>query len=131
MKLTDEQRVAVYHDDHASVVACPGSGKTRSIIARLLRSVDTVRDSTRRVACITYTNVAVFEIENRIRMCGSAGDDEYCDVSTIHAFCQNNILRYFHWKLDEYRDGFTVLPSDSERYLEIVNEIGEKYGLDS
>ena len=109
MKLTDEQRIAVYHDDHALVVACPGSGKTRSIIARLLRSIDAVRGSTRRVTCITYTNAAVHEIENRVRIYGSAGDDEYCDVSTIHAFCQNNILRHFHWKLDEFHDGFTVL----------------------
>ena len=131
MKLTDEQVAAVHHDSHAAVVACPGSGKTRSIIARLLRSVDAIRDSTRRVACITYTKAAVFEIENRIRLSGSAGDDEYCDVSTIHAFCQNNILRYFHWKLEEYSDGFTVLPSDSEQYREIVNEIGETYRLDS
>ena len=131
MKLTAEQRNAVYHDGHAVVVACPGSGKTRAIIARLLRSVDMIRDSPRRVACITYTNTAVHEIENRIRTYGAAGDDEYCDVSTIHSFCQNNILRHYHWKLPQFSEGVTVLPSDSDEYRALVDEIGDEYGLNS
>lgn len=130
MKLTDEQRSAIHHDGNAVVVACPGSGKTRAIIARLLRSVDAVRDTPRRVACITYTNTAVHEIENRIRTYGGAGDDEYCDVSTIHSFCQHNILRHFHWKFDRFKDGVKVLPSDCDEFQAIVEDIGDKYELD-
>lgn len=130
MKLTVEQRSAVHHDGNAVVVACPGSGKTRAVIARLLRSVDAIRETPRRVACITYTNTAVYEIENRIRTYGGAGDDEYCDVSTIHSFCQNNILRHYHWKLEQFPDGVTVLPSDCDEYRAIVDEIGDSYGLD-
>jgi len=131
MKLTDEQKDAINHVGSAMLVACPGSGKTRAIIAKLLRCVDGVRDTPRRVACITYTNVAVHEIENRIRVYGTTGDEDYCDVSTIHSFCQNNILRYFHWKLDEYKDGYTVLPSDADRYLELAADITEEWGLDN
>ena len=129
MKLTPEQRDAVHHDGNAVVVACPGSGKTRAIIDRLLRCIDAIRDTTRRVACITYTKTAVYEIENRIRTYGGAGDEEYCDVSTIHSFCQYNILRHFHWKLHQFADGVTVLPSDCDEYREIIDEIGDDYGL--
>lgn len=130
MKLTREQRDAVRHDEHAVVEACPGSGKTRAIVAKLLRCVEAVRGSPRRVACITYTNAAVYEIEHRMRILGAAGDEAYFDVSTIHSFCQNSILRHYYWRLEEYSNGYTVLPSDSEEYVGFVKEIGDKYDLD-
>ena len=130
MKLTSEQRIAVYYDGNAVIVACPGSGKTRAIVARLLRSVELIRTTPRKVACITYTNTAVHEIENRVQTYGGAGDDEYCDVSTIHAFCQNNILRHYFWKLGRFPDGISVLPSDCDQYRTIVDEIGDRYDLD-
>lgn len=131
MKLTHDQRKAVGSDGHTVVVACPGSGKTRTLIAKLLRCVDEVRGTPRRVGCITYTNTAVYEIENRLRVYGATGDEEYCDVSTIHAFCQNNVLRHFGWKLDGLKTGYTILPPDSDRYLKLVDEIGDKYRLSS
>ena len=112
------------------MVACPGSGKTRAIIARLLRSVDELRETPRRVACITYTNAAVYEIENRIRTYGRTGDDDYCDVSTIHAFCQYNVLRHYNWMLENFPDGLTVLPSDCDEFRAIVEELGNDYELD-
>ncbi len=131
MKLTLEQKTAINYSGHVILVACPGSGKTRAIIAKLLRCVDAVRDTPRRVACITYTNAAVYEIEHRVRMFGSTGDEELCDVSTIHAFCLNNILRHYYWKSEDYKDGFLVCPSDSEEYLQVVEYISDKYNIDS
>ncbi len=129
MKLTPEQRASLEHQGNVVLEACPGSGKTRTIIAKLIRSIAQIRDTSRRIACITYTNAAVYEIENRIKEYGSIGDDEYCDVSTIHAFCLNNILRYHHWRLDTYKEGFTVLPSDSEEYKDLVLEIAKNHEI--
>jgi DNA helicase-2/ATP-dependent DNA helicase PcrA len=131
MKLTESQREAVRHNGNTVVVACPGSGKTRTLIAKLLRCLDEVRDTPRRIACITYTNAAVYEIESRLREYGRTGDEDYCDISTIHAFCLNNILRFFHWRLPDYRDGFVVLPPDSESYREIVDSVRNEYGLNA
>ncbi len=130
MKLTSQQRDAIKNPGHTLLVACPGSGKTRAITAKLLRCVDAVRDTPRRIACITYTNTAVHEIEKRLRIFGSIGDEDHCEVSTIHAFCLNNIIRHFYWKLDEYADGFCVLPSDSEEFLQLVDKIAVKYEID-
>jgi DNA helicase-2/ATP-dependent DNA helicase PcrA len=129
MKLTSEQSNAIKHQGHALVEACPGSGKTRAIIAKLLRCVDDVRDTTRRVACITYTNAAVHEIEDRIRLYGATGDEDYCEVATIHGFCQNNILRHFHWRLPEYANGYTIVPSDSDEFGNYVDQIADKFDL--
>ena len=129
MKLTDEQHAAIGHPSHALVNACPGSGKTRAIIAKLLRCVDNVRETPRRVACITYTNSAVHKIENRVRLYGATGDNEYCEVATIHSFCQANVLRYFYWRLPEYPNGYSILPSDSQEFAQYVQHIGDKYAL--
>lgn len=129
MKLTAEQSDAIGHATHALVEACPGSGKTRAIISKLLKCVDDVRDTPRRVACITYTNAAVHEIEDRVRIYGATGDEDYCDVATIHAFCQNSVLRHFYWRLPEYKDGYTILPSDSDEFAKCVDQIAEKFNL--
>jgi DNA helicase II / ATP-dependent DNA helicase PcrA len=122
MRLTDQQRAAVKNEGNTLLVACPGSGKTRAIVAKLLRCADEVRDTPRRVACITYTNAAVDEIDERLRAYGGSGDEDYCEVSTIHTFCLSNVLRSFHWKLNAYKSGFAILPSDSELFTALAEE---------
>lgn len=129
MRLTLQQRAAIDHNGHAVITACPGSGKTRTIIARVLQCIDKLMGTPRKVACITYTNTAVHEIENRIRQHGSNADEGCYEVSTIHAFCQNNILGSYHWMTEAYREGYTVLPPDHDTYSQIVGEIGNRYGL--
>jgi len=130
MRLTVAQRAAVNHDENTLVLACPGSGKTRVLVAKLLRCLDEVKGSARRLACITYTNTAVFEIEQRLRAYGGNGDEDLCEVSTIHSFCLNNVLRHFYWWLPDYPNGFTVLPPDSERYTEIADAVIANHNLD-
>lgn len=129
MKLTDAQRGAVKFEGNTLLVACPGSGKTRAILAKLLTCADQVRGSPRRVACITYTNAAVHEIEQRLRVYGGLGDEDLCEVSTIHAFCINNVLRHFYWRVPEYKNGFSVLAPDSDRFKELVEQTCERHGI--
>jgi len=129
MKLTDTQRKAVKFDGNVLVEACPGSGKTRTLVAKMLHCLEDVRGSTRRLACITYTNAAVYEIEHRLHSYGAIGDDDYCEVSTIHSFCLNNILRHFYWRLPAYKEGFSVLPSDSDLYKEIALSVCKRHSL--
>lgn len=129
MNLTDEQRAAVVNPGHSFIAACPGSGKTRTIIAKLLRCVDELRGTPRRVACITYTNAAVDEIEKRLRELGSSDDVDYCLVATIHSFCLETVLRPFAWRLPEYKNGFEVLSSDSDEYRAHAEAICDQYRL--
>ena len=123
MLLTAEQRAAVCCDEDTLLEACPGSGKTRAIVAKVMRCLDTVRGGPRKIAVITYTNAAVYEIESRLRIYGCSEDLDLCDVSTIHSFCLNNILRPFAWRCPEYANGFTLLPTDSDDYQVIIGEV--------
>ena len=67
MKLTAEQKLAADCLDNVLLRACPGSGKTRVITSKLMSSIDDVRGTPRKIACITYTNSAVHEIEDRVQ----------------------------------------------------------------
>lgn len=130
MKLTDEQKAAVACQGSALVSACPGSGKTRTLIAKLLRCIDAVKETPRKVACITYTNTAVHEIEYRVRSSGVSDNENTYDISTIHVFCLNHVLRPFAWKLQGFDQDFKVLSPDSERYREIMADLAARYGID-
>jgi DNA helicase-2/ATP-dependent DNA helicase PcrA len=129
MILTSEQRKAVKHNGHTLLTACPGSGKTHTLAAKLIDCIDEVRGTPRRIACITYTNPAVYEIEDRLKSYGSTGDEDSCDISTIHSFCLVNILQNFYWHIPEYSKGFKVLPPDSERYRELVESVCGEYNI--
>lgn len=130
MHLTTEQRTAVQSDSNALLEACPGSGKTRAIVAKVLRCISDVRNTPRKIAVITYTNAAVYEIESRLRVYGTTADLDTYEVSTIHAFCLNNILRAFYWRCPEYARGFHLLPSETDDYRAIVQDISTRFGLD-
>lgn len=93
-ELHPRQRAAVLHDGHVVVRAGPGSGKTRTLVARLAYVLDTQLSPFRGVACITYTNAAATEVRRRL-----AGlhvrTDQRLACSTVHSFCLNEILRAF------------------------------------
>jgi DNA helicase-2/ATP-dependent DNA helicase PcrA len=128
MKLTDEQQEAVRYDDDVMLMACPGSGKTRVIVSKLARILDEIRGTPRSVACITYTNTGVYEIEGRLRHHVQTEDDSSYDVCTIHSFCLNHIFRPFCHLLKSYKKGFRVITPESEDFEKIVQSVCEGYG---
>jgi DNA helicase-2/ATP-dependent DNA helicase PcrA len=67
--LTLEQKSFANHDSEAFVQACPGSGKTRSIVARLANIAEKLPPR-RAVAALSFTNSAV---EKFSRSCHEAG----------------------------------------------------------
>ncbi len=128
--LTEDQQEAVNHPDSLALISCPGSGKTRTIIAKLLRCIDDVRDTPRRIACITFTVAGVEEIERRLREYSTYEDSMHCEVSTIHAFCLTNILRPHAHFLPHLKGDWEIVTTDDDWYQGIVKELSEKYDLD-
>ncbi|MEC4339223.1 ATP-dependent helicase [Stenotrophomonas pavanii] len=95
--LTEEQEAFAAHVGGAFVHACPGAGKTRTIIARLARIAATLPHR-RGVAVLSFTNTAVDEFRGR---CQAAGLDP--------------LLKHpsFMGTLDAFVRHFVVLPSCS------------------
>jgi DNA helicase-2/ATP-dependent DNA helicase PcrA len=62
-----------------------GSGKTYSLVSVIRQAI--LENSTAKVACMTYTNAAVKEIEERV-------NHKNLNVSTIHDFLWDNIKHF-------------------------------------
>lgn len=85
-------------DSHFRVFAGPGAGKTHWLINHIINVAkkSKVMSSTRKIACITYTNVAANQIKEKL------GDYvDRVDVSTIHSFLYRNVVKpYLHVIVD-------------------------------
>lgn len=89
--LNDEQKYAAFEMRLNSVVsASPGSGKTKTLIARAEQKLDNLPTKS-SIALITYTNTAADEIASRLTTHNTIF------IGTIHKFCLEFILRPFSW----------------------------------
>ncbi|WP_252759597.1 ATP-dependent helicase [Ciceribacter sichuanensis] len=128
MSLTAQQKAAVAHDGNLLLQACPGSGKTRTIVQRLIKDIEGIRETPFAVACITYTNAAVQELEHRISSDLQPGDERHYVISTIHAFCLNEILRPFAFRIPGFNGSMKVLTRDRAEFQEIAEYAADAVG---
>ena len=130
MKLTSEQKNAVLADGCIAITACPGSGKTRVICAKILSCIDDIINSNRQLCCITYTRAAVDEVNSRIySYLGREDYKEHLEIGTIHSFCLNNILRTNYFRHPDLASGFSIMSPDDEEYNELVDGLLSKHGI--
>lgn len=66
---TDEQTLVISHEGSAFVTACPGAGKTRTMVERARHLLNDQKDR-RGVAFLSFTSAAVDELEGRLRAFG-------------------------------------------------------------
>jgi len=99
---------------HFKVYAGPGAGKTHWLainIANIIKKSPCL-SSTSRIACISYTNVAVEEMKKRL---GKNIDN--VDIMTIHSFLYNNIVKQY---------AFLLKDADRSQLIDIKNMDGHK-----
>jgi hypothetical protein len=132
LNLNPEQQAAVDSDALTSVVvAGPGSGKSRTIIARIARLVNNPPGANHvgpftaaaRLVVITYTNAAAHVIAERLAALGIVVGY----VGTLHGYCMRLIQA--HGGLIGYRAGsVSIVPEDvrEELLLEAKKKLGSK-----
>lgn len=78
-------------EHHFKVTAGPGAGKTHWLINHIKNVLENSErlEKTRKIACITYTNVAIDTILNRL---GSQSINQV-EVSTIHSFLYTHVVK--------------------------------------
>ena len=93
-----------------------GSGKTYSLVQVIRQVID--ENPTAKVACMTYTNAAVKEIEERV-------NHSNLNVSTIHDFLWDNIKHF----QKELKAAIIALANDENAKLSIDEDgpIPENY----
>ncbi|PKO95723.1 MAG: hypothetical protein CVU12_08660 [Bacteroidetes bacterium HGW-Bacteroidetes-7] len=96
--LNEKQRQVVYEMSGNTIVsASPGSGKTKTLVARAQHRLEKI-PSHKSLALITYTNAGADEISYRL-----TDQDNKVFIGTIHRFCLEFILRPFGWIYDWYK----------------------------
>lgn len=88
MKLNNEQREAVFHDDGpALIVAGAGTGKTAVITERIARLISQKKASPEEILALTFTDKAAGEMEDRVeRLLPPSYIYSDIQISTFHSF---------------------------------------------
>jgi len=93
-ELNDDQRQSVLHPGSMVVRAGPGSGKTRTLVAKVGYLLNAQIPGRQGVTAITYTRHAAREITDRLAGLGIR-QGRRLTSSTLHGWCLNSILRPF------------------------------------
>lgn len=122
--LNPEQEAAIAEERSVFLVACPGSGKTRTLTYKIARELSKLQpDDNKWVVAITYTHRAADEIHERIENLGV--DTSKLWIGTIHSFCLEWIIKPYAVYHDALKNGFRVINShDTER---LITEICKAY----
>jgi DNA helicase-2/ATP-dependent DNA helicase PcrA len=121
----EQKKAALEYEGNLVITACPGSGKTRVLTARVIRGLLELKSRQQRVVALTFTNRAADEIQVRL-------DQENVEAAclwagTIHAFALDWVLRPYAPYCDTTRYGFAVA---DEFYTEkLLAELKAKQGL--
>lgn len=113
--LNEEQEAAIFNPDSTLLIACPGSGKTRTLTYKIAYELSRLTSIKKYVIAITYTNSAADEIKDRIELLGV--DISQLWIGTIHSFCLEWILRPYHPYLDRLKRGFKIVNSHESEVI--------------
>ena len=121
--LNTEQEAAITAEGNVLLIACPGSGKTRTLTYKLAYELSKIQGSKKYVIAITYTHRAADEIKERVQLLGV--NTQQLWIGTIHSFCLEWIIKPYSLYIDDLKKGYTVINShDSE---EIISELCKPY----
>lgn len=116
----DERRKFIHCMESRDVVACPGSGKTASLLAKIIILASKMPFPDNRGICVlTHTNVAIDEIKARL---GTNAEYLFCSPNffgTIQSFVDRFLA------IPAYRNEFRQAPQSInwEIYLGAVNKL--------
>lgn len=92
-ELDRHQRRALVAEGNLVIIAGPGSGKTRTVVARAGYLLSTRISPLRGLAAITYTNQAATELREGLARLGVV-EPQRLFAGTLHSFCLTQVLRY-------------------------------------
>jgi DNA helicase-2/ATP-dependent DNA helicase PcrA len=96
MQLSSQQAAAVHHSGSpALVVAGAGSGKTRTLTAKIVHLIEGGYDPA-RILAITFTNKAADEMKRRLVDTTGFGIERFPWVRTYHSACLQILKRHCH-----------------------------------
>ncbi len=125
MKLNPEQQLAADHMEGPCIVtAVPGSGKTRTLIARVINLIEK-GVSPSNLLCLTFTNKAANQMRDRVTQ--QVGDtSNLIWISTFHSLFVAVLRKYGH--LVGLQKGFSIY--DDKDQKELMAKIARMHELE-
>lgn len=103
-----------------AVIAGPGTGKTKTLVGRILHLLQNRRVKPSEILAVTFTTQAALEMKNRLKEeLGKNSPVRMMKIGTFHSICYD--------LLKTSGEKFTLLDEDSA--LEIVKEAAKKLGI--
>jgi DNA helicase-2/ATP-dependent DNA helicase PcrA len=123
--LNPEQRAAVEHGDGPlMVLAGAGTGKTRVLVHRIARLVDSGVEPW-AILAVTFTNKAAGEMRHRLRgLLGARADAMW--IGTFHATCARLLRKHGH--VVGLTKSFVIFDDDDQ--IKLVERLLKETGLD-
>ena len=90
------QLAAIQSPTPALVSAGPGSGKTSTLIGRVVYTINELGVASHAILALTFSRKATLEMEERLRGVLAATTAMLPRVSTIHAFCADLLRQHGH-----------------------------------
>lgn len=114
-ELNVEQSEAVREENSVFLVACPGSGKTRTLTYKIAYELSRLQSKRQFIVALTYTHRAADEIHERIEALGI--DTSQLWIGTIHSFCLEWILKPYGIYEPALARGFRIMDSHEQEML--------------
>lgn len=118
----DMRRISIKSDykiknieQHFRVSAGPGAGKTYWLIKHVenILSVSSRLGKTRKIACLTYSNIGVDTIKKRL-----GTSMQQVEVSTLHSFLYRNIVKPYVWCVaGKYDLNFKLIDGHDDEFV--------------
>ena len=120
-ELNEDQLLAVRTAaSRIAVIAGPGTGKTRTLVSRILYLLQSRRVKPSEITAVTFTNRAAQEMRDRLEEeLGGKRGIRNLRIGTFHSLC--------HSLLRETGEDFTL--ADEDTVLEVVRECAESLGV--
>jgi superfamily I DNA/RNA helicase len=122
-ELNEEQAEAVLEDGSVFLIACPGSGKTRTLTYKIAYELSRLNSDRKFVIAITYTHRAADEIQERIEDLGV--DTSRLWIGTIHAFCLEWIIKPYGLYESALANGYRII--DQHERETLLEELCKPY----
>lgn len=120
-QLNERQREAVTDISRAAaVIAGPGSGKTKTLVFRILYMLENRKVKPSEITAVTFTNKAAREMEERLKkQLGKTRSASLIHVGTFHSLC-----------LELLKDsGRSFSLADETETLDLAADLIKEYGL--
>ncbi len=114
--LNKEQKEAVLSTEGPNlIVAGAGSGKTRVLTTRLIHIINQKKAWPNQILCVTFTNKAAKEMQNRIMTSIKGSSNAVPWLGTFHSTSVKFLRR--HAEALGYKSNFTILDTDDQKKL--------------